>query len=136
MKGLFGSHINVTAKVLDMRLERQNLVMGNIANANTPEYKPRKLEFEDKLQTALALNMKGKLTKTNDMHMPAEFDPNGFKGNGLKEFRPRYVYGEDSVDLEKEVTTMAKNTMMYNALTSVIKKNFTGIQHAIQEGAK
>lgn len=136
MKGLFEDHINVTAKVLDLRLERQNLVMGNIANANTPEYKPRKIEFEDKLQSALALNMKGKMTKTSSMHMPAEFDPNGFKGEGLKEFRPRYVYGEDSVNLEKEVTTMAKNNLMYNALTSVIKKDFAGVQKIIQEGAR
>lgn len=136
MKEMFGTHINVTAKVLDLRLERQNLVMGNIANANTPEYKPRKLEFEDQLQTALALNMKGKLTKTNKQHMPATFDPNGFQGDQLKEFKPRYVYGEDSVDMEKEVAAMAKNNLMYNALTSVIKKNFTGLEKIISEGAK
>ena len=28
MKGLFEQHIQVTEKVLDLRLERQNLVMG------------------------------------------------------------------------------------------------------------
>lgn len=136
MKGLFGSHINLTAKVLDLRLERQNLVMGNITNVNTPDYRPRRLEFEEKLQQALNLDMRGKMTRTERSHMPAAFHAGTFKGDGIQEFRARQVHGEDSVDLDKEMTVMAKNAMLYNALTDVIKKNFTGLQKVIQDGGK
>jgi flagellar basal body rod protein FlgB len=31
---------------------------------------------------------------------------------------------------------MAKNTMMYNALSDVIAKNFSGLQTVIQDGGK
>jgi flagellar basal-body rod protein FlgB len=46
------------------------------------------------------------------------------------------VHGEDVVDLDKEMGAMAKNTLMYNALTDIMAKNLTGLQTAIQEGSK
>lgn len=136
MKGIFPSHINLTAKVLDMRLERQNLVASNITNADTPNYRPMRLEFEQDLQSALALDMRGKVTRTNRKHLPAAFDVNGFKSKGIKEFKPREVPGEDKVDLDKEMTVLAKNAMLYNALTDIIKKNFEGMNKVIAEGGK
>lgn len=136
MKGLFEDHIQVMEKVLDLRLQRQNVVMSNIANVTTRNYKPRKLAFEEDLQSALQLDARGKMTRTNARHLPSEFDVGGFKGKGLTEYKPRVVYGEDVVDLDKEMGAMAKNTLMYNALTDIMAKNFTGLQTAIQEGSK
>ncbi len=136
MKGLFASHIDITSKVLDLRLERQNLVAGNLANISTPHYKARRMEFESQLQDALALDKRGKITRTNKKHMPSTFAADGFEGSHIKSFKPRHVLGKDSVDLDKEMTIMAKNAMMYSALTQIIKKNFTGMQKIIQEGGK
>lgn len=136
MKGIFGRHIDLTSKVLDIRLERQNLVMSNITNINTPEYKPKRIEFEKDLQAALDRDQKGKVTRTNKDHMPVVFGSDTFEGKIAKEFKPRYVHGEDSVDLDQEMAIMAKNTMMYNALTQVIKKNFEGMNKIIMDGAK
>lgn len=136
MKGLFSSHIDLTAKVLDLRLERQNLVAGNIANVDTPGYRARRLEFEESLQSALALDQRGKVTRTNKMHMPSTFSADGFSGRGIKEFEPRQIFGEDRVDMDKEMAEMGKNAMLYNALTEIITKNFSGLQRVIQEGSK
>ncbi len=47
MKSLFESHVNLLGKVMDMQLQRQNVVMSNVANLKTPGYKARNLEFED-----------------------------------------------------------------------------------------
>lgn len=136
MKGLFGSHIDLTAKVLDLRLQRQNLVSSNLANVNTPGYKEKRLEFEGELQKALGLDAKGKMTKTSQMHIPAAFNAGKFDGRVLSNFEPRVVHGEDSVDMDKEMVTMAKNTMQYNALTQVIAKSFQGMEKIIQSGAR
>ncbi|MHC1700521.1 MAG: flagellar basal body rod protein FlgB [Humidesulfovibrio sp.] len=136
MKALFEGHILVTEKVLDMRLQRQNVVMSNIANVTTRNYKPRKLAFEEDLQSALQLDARGKMTRTDKGHLPSEFDVNGFKGKGLTDYKPRVVYGEDVVDLDKEMGVMAKNSLMYNALSDIIAKSFSGLQTAIQEGSK
>ncbi|XXJ20464.1 flagellar basal body rod protein FlgB [Desulfovibrio caledoniensis] len=136
MRGLFEHHLNLTAKVMDLRLQRQNIVTGNIANVNTPGYRARRLEFENQLQAALNQDGLGKLTRTKQDHLPATFDPDGFKGEGLDNFRAREVWGQDEVSLEKEMATNTKNTMMYNALASVIKKSFDGMTKVIQEGSK
>lgn len=136
MKGLFEGHFGVVEKVLDLRLERQNVVMANIANVGTPNYKARKLPFEEDLQAAMNMDAKGKMARTSDKHLPSVFNVNGFEGKGVNEFKPRTVYGEDTVDLDKEMAAMAKNSLMYNALSDIIAKNFTGLQTAISEGGK
>lgn len=136
MKGLFAPQIDLTSKVLDLRLERQNLVMGNITNINTPGYKARRMEFESELQDALALDKRGKVTRTSAKHIPSTFSTDGFSGKHIKDFEPREIFGEDKVDLDEEIGLMAKNAMQYQALTQVIKKNFEGMRKVIQTGAR
>ena len=133
MERLFGEHIQVMDKVLDLRLQRQNVVMSNIANVTTRNYKPHTLAFEEDLQSALNLDARGRMTRTDDSHLPLDFNINGFQGRGLTEYKPRVVHGEDVVDLDKEMTAMAKNTLMYNAITDVMGKQFSGLQSTVQE---
>ncbi|MDL2316011.1 flagellar basal body rod protein FlgB [Desulfovibrio sp. OttesenSCG-928-A18] len=136
MKSLFDKDINLTARVLDMQLQRQNVVSSNMANIKTPGYRTRKLEFEDELQTALGLDAKGKMSRTNELHMPAAFDPNGFNADWELAFKPRIIHGEDRVDLDKEMALMAKTSLQYNALATVIKSKFEGLKQIISEGQK
>ncbi len=133
MERLFGEHIQVMDKVLDLRLQRQNVVMSNIANVTTRNYKPHSLAFEEDLQSALNLDARGKMVRTDDCHLPSEFDIKGFQGKGLTEYKPRVVHGEDVVDLDKEMAVMAKNTLMYNAITDIMAKQFSGLQGTVQE---
>lgn len=135
-KSLFEPHVNLVGKVMDMQLKRQNVVMSNIANVRTPNYKPRVLEFEKELQGALNMDARGKLSRTNEGHLPSAFDPNTFGPEWDKKFTVRQAHGEDRVDLDKEMTLMAKTTLHYNALASVIKSNFEGVKNLITEGQK
>lgn len=136
MKSLFDSHIQLSGKVLDMRLQRQNVVMSNMANITTPEYKARRLEFEQDLQAALNRDARGKMTRTGSGHLPSVFNAEGFNSSLVQGFKHRIIPGEDNVDLDKEMAVMSKNTMMYNALSTVLKKNFDGLSAVIGEGAK
>ena len=136
MSGLFKPHIQLTAKVMDMELQRQNVVMSNLANISTPNYKARTFEFEDQLQSALNLDARGKMTKTDSGHIPAVFDPNSFGPEWDKAFQPRVIFGADNVDMDKEMASMVKNNMHYSALSAIIKSSLTGIQKAIAEGSK
>jgi len=136
MKSLFSSHIHLQAKILDMRLERQNIVAGNLANIKTPGYKARRLEFEEDLQRALGLDARGKMALTAPGHLPAEFDARTFSADFIKDLKPRVVQGEDAVDLDKEMTTMAKNTLLYNTLITTLQRNFNGLKTIISEGGK
>ena len=136
MKSIVEPHVRLIGTVMDMQLQRQNVIMGNIANVNTPKYKPRELEFEAELQSALNLDAKGKVARTAEGHMPAAFDPDGLGPEWSKQFTPRVVHGEDRVNLDKEMVKMAKNNLQYTALAQITKSSFEGIRNIITEGSK
>ena len=136
MNGLFEPHLQLASTVMDMQLQRQNVIMGNISNVNTPGFKPRELKFESELQAALNLDARGKLARTEAEHMPSVFDPNKFGPEIRKEVKPGIVHGEDRVNLDKEMVAMAKNNLHYTALSQVTKHGFDGLKQIITEGSK
>ncbi|EFL50171.1 flagellar basal-body rod protein FlgB [Solidesulfovibrio fructosivorans JJ]] len=136
MKSIFPENTDLLGKVLDLRLERQNVVMSNLSNQDVPAYKARRLEFENELQSALGLETEGKLTRTGSKHLSQKFSPATFTGALEMGWKPRVVAGLDSVDMDKEMSIMAKNTLMYNALTEITKKGFEGLQKVLAEGGK
>lgn len=136
MKSLFAAHFGLTERVLDLRTERQNIVMANLANIKTPGYKTLEIKWEEDMQAALGRDAKGKLSATNQQHLPAVFNAKTFNGDWTRAFQPHVVKGQDSVDLDKEMAKMAKNTMMYNALVTVVKSNFEGLKTIIGEASK
>ncbi len=136
MKSLFPLHLQLSSKVLDMQLERQNLVMSNLANIKTPGYKALDMEWEEQLQAALGRDARGKMTRTEQGHMPAVFSPESFGPEWHKAFRPHVIMGDDSVDMDKEMAKMSKNVLMYKSLSTVIQKNFEGLNKIISEGGR
>lgn len=136
MKSIFASHVDLTAKVMDFHLQRQNIVSANLANINTPGYKARTLEFEKDLQSALGLAEGGAVSRTHPKHIPSKFSADDAEASVVKELTPRVVQGVDNVDLDKEMATMAKTNLIYSTLTMIMQKNFSGMKQLIQEGGK
>jgi len=136
MKSLFSDHIDLTAKVMDFQLQRQNIVSANLANINTPGYKARRLEFEKDLQTALGLSEAGAVARTHSEHLPAPFAAENAEASVIRSLTPRVIQGVDNVDLDTEMAAMAKNNLLYSTLATIMAKNFTGLKQIIQDGGK
>jgi len=136
MKALFTPEVRLIGKVMSMELKRQNVIVANIANVHTPGYQPLELTFEKELQSALGLDMVGRITRTDKQHVPAVFTPENFGPEWEKAFKPRKIHGEDRVNIDKETAKLAKNSLHYNALTQVIKTNFDGVRNIITEGSR
>jgi flagellar basal-body rod protein FlgB len=134
MKNLFVSQVSLVGKVMDMQLQRQNVIASNLANVETPNYKPREIEFENALQAALGLDMRGRMSTTSNGHMPAAFDAQNFGPEWDKQFKPRQIHGEDRVNLDKEMAKHAKTQLHYGALTQIMTKTFEGLNTTIQDG--
>lgn len=133
MTKLFEPHIDLIQYVMNLRLIRQNVVASNLANIENPNYKARRIDFEEKLQEALKLKESGAVARTNEKHLPTSFfaEPDFYK-----EWEIRVVQGEDSVDLDKEMSTQAKNVLAYKTLTTVLSKEFQMLTTVISEGGK
>ncbi len=122
-------------EALDYRAARQDMIAGNIANADTPFYRPKDIRFEETLaqKSAQIFNDKSQtlpMAKTNGMHMDGSSIPSDLKPTMF--FRDGHMARNDgnSVDLDVETTEMSKNSMMYNAIIAAKKKG-TGIYKSV-----
>jgi len=135
MKSIFASHIELANQVMDLRLQRQNVVSGNLANIGNPEYKARRFEFEEKLQQALGQGGHSSMTTTDPDHMPQVGSVSAEAELG-RELEIRVVQGEDGVDLDTEMAVQAKNSLNYSVLALILQKSFNGMAETITKGGQ
>ena len=79
----------VSPQVLALRTQKLNLLSANIANASTPDYKARDIDFRAAMSTAL--NESSQLKRTHEQH----FDINGATSGAPVKYR---VPSQASVD--------------------------------------
>jgi len=115
-------------KALDYRAARQDMIASNIANADTPFYKPRDVSFQNELlaQKAKIFNndaSKLALAQTDDGHIPLQSEQSSSKAKLY--YRDGHMARNDgnSVDIDVETTEMSKNSIMFNALIASRKKS-------------
>jgi flagellar basal-body rod protein FlgB len=118
----------LTKSALDYRAMRQDMIASNIANADTPGYKPRDISFESALQAKRAEIFKDdsktlKMAKTDKSHLTAKSETSALKATVY--FRDGHMARNDgnSVDIDVETTEMSKNSIMFNALIMAKKKD-------------
>ena len=126
---------------LDYRAMRQDMIASNIANADTPFYKPRDVRFEDALAAKKAEIMQDKnsqldLAQTNSAHLPLQHEKSSFKPTTY--FRDGHMARNDgnSVDIDVETTEMSKNSVMFNALIQANKKDTAIFRSVIEASQK
>ena len=102
---------------------RQEILASNIANAETPGYKAKRIDFEAAL--ARALNIEG--TNQINTSNPKHFDVGG---GGIEDIEPQ-IYEDpngqvsengNTVDREKEMALMAENKLMFDAAVQLLNK--------------
>lgn len=128
-------------EALDYRAQRQDMIASNIANADTPFYRPRDISFEEMLaakKEALYTPKENslELAVTDGAHLQAQTLPNDSKATLF--FRDGHMARNDgnSVDLDVETSEMSKNSIMFNALTASIKSSGMIFKSVIEASAK
>jgi len=107
---------------------RQDMIASNIANADTPYYRPKDIRFEEALSAEIDKKFgkpskKLELAKTDPMHLEPKDIENEYKP--IVFFRDGHLARNDgnSVDIDVETTEMAKNNMAYNAAIRALRKD-------------
>ncbi|HHW67347.1 flagellar basal body rod protein FlgB [Defluviitalea raffinosedens] len=111
------SNANVLEKALDASWLRNEAISNNIANADTPGYKRKDVEFEKYLEDAVAFNKSVHKININSIQ------PKIVTDNSSLQTR----LDENNVDIDVEMTELAKNSIKYNTLISLVSKKFKGI---------
>ncbi|MGE5329237.1 MAG: flagellar basal body rod protein FlgB [Deltaproteobacteria bacterium] len=126
----------VLQRALDASWTRNKVISNNIANVDTPGYKKQKVEFESYLADAVE-NKKIKGTVTNEKHIPVGAgNLNSLKINIREDNSTTMRLDGNNVDIDSEMADLAKNNIMYNALTEKISGTFRNLRTVINEGRK
>lgn len=123
---------NFTQKALSLRTYRQELIASNIANADTPHYKARDIDFKSTLDKALAGRMDGALglARTAGRHLAGvEASPYA----GALKYRSEYQSAVDgnTVNMDVERSALAENSVHIEALLTALRIDLKDLQTAI-----
>ena len=124
MQPLFGKTFNMLGTMLDYRSERNKHIASNIANLDTPDYKPTDLVFKDDLKNSMDARIK--LTQTDKKHFPNS-------GDEISRDQFKQVTSEEKVDLDREMSNLAENHLMFNLTSELLARKFRGIKNVLTE---
>lgn len=129
---LFDKTTDALATSLAMRQIRHNVTSANIANAETPNYHAKKVDFEDALAKALDMDGNNALSTSHGDHFSVGGSP--AVDPGIYD-NPDVAVNNDgnTVDLEKEMSALAENSIMYKTALQLINKKMAAMKYAISE---
>lgn len=116
---------------LGLRAYRQQVLASNIANADTPHYKARDIDFKSALQGALG-GRGGRLdmVQTAPRHLPAAAAGHG--ASLLYRGEAQSSLDGNTVDVDAERAAFAQNAVQYEASLTFINQFLRNMQSALQ----
>jgi flagellar basal-body rod protein FlgB len=138
MIGKLDNYLRFNETALSLRSQRQELIASNIANADTPNFKARDIDFASAMQGALAkaATPGGQLAATSKAHIQPAAD-----GKALPDGTPVLYRGivqgavdGNTVDMDVERNQFADNALRYEAGITMINHQIRGLMAAIQNG--
>lgn len=116
---------------IGIRARRTEILAGNIANADTPGYKARDIEFKDALQNARSRSGVF-LNRTNENHKFAQSFSMAQSGELYRVGNQSDTGDGNSVDTEVERNLFMKNSMEYQASLDFLNSKISTLRKAIK----
>ena len=123
------------ATVLNLRSKNQQVIGSNIANAETPGYSAKSLEFEHQLKSAL---QGGGLepVKTHPNHIPVhQTGLSRISGTVTVQEDQTGIGDENSVNVDQEMVKLSENQLLYRAAVTMLNKKMSLLKYTINGGA-
>jgi flagellar basal-body rod protein FlgB len=123
---------NLTTTLLSKNLDglwlRQQVIMENVANRSTPNYKSKYVDFENELKNKIAdINGKNKAVKASELRNELATANVILGENADKTMR----LDGNNVDVEKENLEMARTQFNYNYTVAQLNSYFAKMKMAI-----
>lgn len=115
----------------NLRNLRQNVISANIANAETPGYVAKKLDFEEALGRALSLEEVGEMKTTDERHfLGGAGSMASVKADTYDNPDANINNDGNTVDMEKEMASLGENSLLYKAAIHLINKKLAQLKYA------
>jgi len=129
----FSNALGIHEQALEVRVRRAEVLANNLANADTPGFKARDVDFKAILGEQMSgkdLGSTLKMDTTNGKHLPFGFDGGSEALLYRKPSQPS-VDG-NTVDTQQETAEFMKNTMQYQSSFQFLNGKFKSLVHAIR----
>jgi flagellar basal-body rod protein FlgB len=100
-----------TERYLNLLSARQKLVAANIANADTPGYKTKDIDFQEEFQSLV----------------------NGQQPRTIEAAGLQVKADGNNVNIDRETRLLAENAIRFNLASTLLRGDLKGIRDAIQE---
>jgi flagellar basal-body rod protein FlgB len=126
------SPVKTLEELINYAALRNKVISKNIANTNTEGYKREDVQFNDILNN----NMQAQLITSENKHFA-----NAPNTNANPEFKvvtdknSEMASGVNNVDIDKEMASLAENTLLYKFASQKLGDYFKEIQYVIKGGS-
>jgi flagellar basal-body rod protein FlgB len=129
----FDKAFGIHPQGLQVRAQRAEIIASNIANADTPGYKAKGMDFKSALAQAASKQQTG-MTRTNEKHFDVRMELNNGVGYRVPD-QPDTGDG-NTVDVQVERNLYLKNSMEYQASLQFLNGRIKGLKKAITGGGQ
>jgi flagellar basal-body rod protein FlgB len=98
------------------------VIASNIANIDTPGYKPKELVFKKQLEDFIDNGTEVTMTKTDKRHLSKQ-SSHTFE----------VINSEEAVKIDNEMEKLAENNLMYNLTVELMARKFKGLDSVLRE---
>jgi flagellar basal-body rod protein FlgB len=126
------SYLGIHAQALPLRTQRMNVLAENIANADTPNYKARDIDFRAAFARATG-DLAGReppLARTNPAHLPAIGTTAGGARLGYRVPHAPSLDG-NTVEGDIELAAIGENALQYQATLTFLGGKLATLKSAI-----
>lgn len=132
---LFGKTMASLERSLNLRSVNQKLIVSNIANMDTPNFKAFKMMVNEEMQGASGETHQLNMTRTQVGHLSMTPESKAMGRIERVENDPMALRGDgNTVELDTEMSNLAENSLLYNAATRIISNKFKLLKDVIKGG--
>ena len=141
---LFDTTLTRLQESLDVRLVEHNVLAGNIANSDTPGYRPKELDFSQAMAAAQQSAAAEGMISTDARHM----GPTGAVADAGQASRAMVAATElvhqgsgtspsidgNQVDIDRTMAGLAENSLQYGASARAAGKKLAILRYVVSDG--
>jgi flagellar basal-body rod protein FlgB len=128
---LAGRTVALLQQALSYRSANHSVISGNLANVDTPGYRPQELTFDQELRRAVdgeGISIK----RTDERHMPTPTDIFGGKASHELVANDQEIGESNQLNIDKEMARMVQNNLLYEASAKLLAKRFDALRQVIE----
>ncbi len=107
---------------------RTQLLSENIANADTPNYKARDIDFDQVLQNTRRGTLKMAVTQENHINLATQ----AFSADVQYRRVEQSAADGNTVDLQREKAAFSENSMRYQTAMNIMSRKISGLKTAFR----